>query len=80
MRKYNERQELEKVLCNQCKKELRVENGIVKEGCFSVQYSFDYFSQKDGEKHKFDICECCYDQWTKQFFLPPEKCEENELL
>ena len=42
MRKYREKElketELNQVFCNQCGKELLVEDGILKEGCFSVDY------------------------------------------
>ena len=34
MRQYNEENQLEKVICNQCKKELKIENVILKEGHF----------------------------------------------
>ena len=34
MRNYDLDHNLEKVFCNQCKKELKVEKGIIKEGCF----------------------------------------------
>ena len=49
------RQELVSVICNRCKKELKVENGIVKEGCFHAEAAFGYFSKKDGIKHFFDL-------------------------
>ena len=59
MRKYREKEQLElqlaKVVCNQCGKELIVEEGIIKEGCFSVDYQFDYFSNKDGYIYSFDL-------------------------
>ena len=45
------KQELATVICNKCKKELVVENGILKEGCFCGNSQFGYFSQKDGKKH-----------------------------
>ena len=34
MRKYNAKNEVQKVTCNMCGKELKIENGIVKEGEF----------------------------------------------
>ncbi len=43
--------ELSAVICNKCKKELKVEKGILKEGCFSGNVRFGYFSNKDGSKH-----------------------------
>ena len=47
MRQYNEENQLEKVICNQCKKELILENGILKEGHFEGKQTFGYFSDKD---------------------------------
>lgn len=84
MRAYKEKEaqetELEKVICNQCGKELLVEEGIVKEGCFSVDYSFDYFSNKDGYIYSLDLCEECFDKWTESFRYSPEIKETKEFL
>lgn len=80
MRKYNQENELETVVCNKCKKELRVENGILKEGCFHVDYVFGYFSRKDGQKHSFDLCENCYDGMLETLTLPADIRDERELL
>ena len=64
MRKYLDEtnRELASVICNYCGKELLVENGILKEGCLKVDASFGYFSRKDGQNHKFDLCEDCYEK------------------
>lgn len=70
----------EKVICNQCKKELKCEKGVLKEGCLSVDQVFGYFSKKDGIRHRFDLCEDCYDKLLQGFALPVEEVAENELL
>lgn len=80
MRKYNEQNQLISMQCNCCKKELRLEEGIVKEGCFSVDYTWGYFSNKDGMCHKFDLCEACYDRFIKELSIPVTEIENNELL
>lgn len=80
MRNYKNESELEAVVCNKCKKNLKIENGILKEGCFHVDFSFGYFSQKDGQKHSFDLCEACYDEWIAAFELPVTIQDERELL
>lgn len=80
MRKYNEKNQLINMQCNCCKKELRLEDGIVKEGCFSVDYTWGYFSCKDGLCHKFDLCEACYDRFVKELSIPVTEIENNELL
>lgn len=80
MRKYNQENELSIVICNKCKKNLKVENGILKEGCFHTEYHFDYFSLKDGQKHDFDLCEACYDKLLESFLIPAEISDESVLL
>ena len=80
MRKYNEHNQLVNMQCNCCKKELHVEEGIVKEGCFSVDYTWGYFSNKDGMQHKFDLCEDCYDRFVKELTIPITESENNELI
>lgn len=72
--------ELEQVTCNQCGKKLLVQDGIVKEGCFSVQYKFDYFSNKDGYIYNLDLCEECFDKWNAQFAIPVQIEETKEFL
>lgn len=74
------RSELISVICNQCKKELKVENGILKEGCFCAKAQFGYFSKKDGMKHYFDLCEECYDKMAARFAIPVEKEDMKEFL
>lgn len=82
MRQYEnvEENRLQRVVCNQCGKELKVENGYLKEGCFSVDYLFGYFSDKDGLRHHFDLCEECYQKMVDSFRVPVEESIENELL
>ena len=67
-----EQKELKKIVCNCCGKELMVKGGIVREGVFSAEYSWGYFSEKDGETHSFDLCEECYDKWIGGFKIPVE--------
>lgn len=81
MRIYNEENtlQLESVVCNQCGRQLRVENGIVKEGCFGADKVFGYFSNRDGIRHQFDLCEECYDVLIQNFTIPVCETEEKEL-
>lgn len=82
MRIYSDdnRKELVSVICNQCKKKIKVENGIVKEGCFCGNSQFGYFSNKDGMRYLFDLCEACYDKMTAGFAIPAQEEEAKELL
>lgn len=74
MRQYQikEIKEVKKIICNQCRKEMPVVNGRTEEGVFSVDYGWGYFSEKDGEKHSFDLCENCYDKLLGSFEIPAE--------
>ncbi|HIW80151.1 MAG TPA: hypothetical protein H9742_01260 [Candidatus Acetatifactor stercoripullorum] len=82
MRRYEKEQgdQLVQVICNRCGKELRLENGYLKEGCLNVDYVFGYFSEKDGLRHRFDLCEECYDEMIRHFRIPVQISQERELL
>jgi hypothetical protein len=84
MRVYIEETKKEKTLkeiyCNKCGRKIEVKKGIVREGVLSVEHKWDYFSQKDGIKHSFDICEECYDGMIKKFKYPVTSTEYSELL
>ncbi|MBQ6806357.1 MAG: hypothetical protein IJO97_02870 [Lachnospiraceae bacterium] len=72
--------ELVTVICNQCKRELLVENGILKEECIHVSHDFGYFGQRDGETHRFDLCEECYNKMIATLQISVDKQERRELL
>ncbi|MCI6713351.1 MAG: hypothetical protein MR523_00125 [Lachnospiraceae bacterium] len=74
------RTELVTVVCNACRKELLVENGILKEECIHVEHNFGFFGSRDGECDTFDLCEDCYRKMVANFSIPVEKWERKELL
>ncbi|MDO4294529.1 MAG: hypothetical protein Q4D90_00020 [bacterium] len=80
MRKYRQNGQLETVICNGCGKKLVVKEGIVREGVISIHQAWDFFSEKDGEIHHFDLCEACYDDWISQFRIAVDVEEQVELL
>ena len=80
MRRYRNGGMLETVICNRCGKKMVVENGILREGAISIDHMWDYFSEKDGEVHHFDLCEGCYDEIVSQFRIPVEREEQTELF
>ena len=80
MKKYNKNGQLETLICNGCGKKLAVSQGIIREGAISIDHVWDYFSEKDGEIHRFDLCESCYDQMRAQFTIDVEVEEQVELL
>lgn len=73
-------QKNKKIICNRCKKILKMEKGYLKEGCFQVDYLFGYFSNKDGIRHRFDLCEDCYDAMISEFSIPVEEVKQKEFL
>lgn len=69
-----------RIFCNQCGKELKLEEEIVREGYFSADVTFGYFSNKDGLRHRWDLCEECYDALIRSFRIPVEESERNEMV
>ncbi len=78
MRRYSEdnSNNVAEAKCNMCGRNLKLKNGLIIEGNMSVNYPWGYFSDKDGEIHKFDICQSCYDKLVKNFVIPVD-VEEN---
>ena len=76
MRQYQketkEMENLQKIICNKCGKEITVSNGCEAEGVFHADFTWGYFSEKDGERHQFDLCEECYDALLQGFQIPVE--------
>lgn len=68
------------VRCNQCGRSLKHEQDVITEGALQLDLTWGYFSEKDGERHKFIVCEACYDSWIKGFALPVEITDMLELL
>ena len=52
----------------------------LREGAAHFDVAWDYFSEKDGEVHHFDLCEECYDGVTREFLIEADKEERTELL
>ena len=50
------------------------------EGAAAFDHAWDYFSEKDGEVHHFDLCESCYDELVGGFRIPVDVEEQTELL
>ena len=80
MRRFGKNGQLETVICNKCGKKMVVERGILREGGLMFDHTWDFFSEKDGEIHHFDLCEDCYDALTAQFAVPVEEMQELEIL
>ena len=66
--------------CNFCGKEIQVDKDMTIEGVAAFEIDWGYFSDKDGEKHQFRLCESCYDKITKQFKVPIDVINNVELV
>lgn len=71
---------MESIKCNCCGKEIRREQGMQKEDVLEVVKDWGYFSEKDTERHRFLVCEACYDKWISGFRIPPKVEERTEVL
>lgn len=71
---------LRAVICNGCGRQLKVEKGVLREGCFCAEQIFGYFSSMDGKRISFDLCEECFQKLLDRFAVPAEIEEETELF
>ena len=55
-----------KIVCNKCGREIENEDVL------SIEKRWGYFSNKDNEVHKFDLCEKCYDEFVSAFQIKVE--------
>lgn len=81
MKKYDEaHNRLVEIRCNRCGREIAMKGDIPQEDLFQVEKSWGYFSEKDGKKHSWDLCEECYEQLTGSFQIPLEETDMTEFL
>ena len=64
--------EIDKIICNKCGKEIKVIRGVAQEDYLTVEKRWGYFSEKDNDVHRFELCEACYDEIVSQFQIPVE--------
>ncbi len=71
MRQYNtelkETKEMSRIICNKCGKEIPVVGGVSSEDFLEVEKRWGYFSKKDNQVDRFDLCEDCYDELVESF-------------
>ena len=80
MKIFNNDKHIEKIICNCCGREIKVENDILHEEIMSVDINWGYFSKHDGENHKFDLCGDCYEKLIGKFKIPIERTDNIELI
>lgn len=70
----------EKIICNCCRKVIAERAAIPMADYLHVEKEWGYFSNKDGQKQQFDLCEECYDAWIKSLQIPVASREVTELV
>ncbi|RZS91852.1 hypothetical protein [Cuneatibacter caecimuris] len=68
------------VRCNGCGKPLAHRNGMPREDALYVTKEWGYFSGRDGELHRFCLCQSCYEKMLRQFQIPVQVEELAELM
>lgn len=71
---------MDKIVCNKCGKEIKIENNIVREDYLHIEKAWGYFSKKDKTTYQFDICEECVEEFVGSFKVPVKLIETTELL
>jgi hypothetical protein len=67
-------------VCNACGKLLACTGDMYKEAVFCADFSWGYFSDKDGRHDCWRLCEACYDKLTSSFKIPVETYEKTVLM
>lgn len=78
MRKYDHDSVV--LICNKCGRTILQNKGILCEDVLHVEKVWGYFSERDGIRHSWDVCEECYKQMIQEFLIPPQESEEIELI
>lgn len=69
------------MICNGCGRKLKQsdDSGILLEDVFMAEKAWGYFSKKDMTRHRFILCEKCYDDMIAGFAVPPDEEDVTEL-
>lgn len=65
-------EELEKIICNRCGREIPITGGVPGEDVLHVEKRWGYLSKKDNRRDSFDLCEDCYDEVIAGFRIKIE--------
>ncbi len=68
------------LFCNKCGRKILNIGGLEREDYVVVTKSWGYFSDKDGRRDTFCLCERCYDEITSAFVLPVSQEELTEFV
>lgn len=76
MQKYEENA----IICNKCGRKIAMHGEVPVEDVFRAQKVWGYFSEKDGVRHSWNMCEQCYGEMIGTFAVPPVESEETEMM
>jgi len=68
------------IICNKCGKKIRITGSQAGEDFLHVEKTWGYFSEKDGIKQSFNLCESCCDAMLGEFMFPAKSEEARELI
>lgn len=80
MRIYDKDKKCIKIVCNSCGNAVEVIDDVVKTDVITVKKTWGYFSKKDGQVHRYDMCETCYDRMISEFLIPVTVEDATELI
>lgn len=80
MKKYDEDNKKELIVCNCCGQVIVPADSSDKAAFLAVTQMWGYFSKWDGFRHSFHMCEKCYEKMIMTWVYPPDSEEETELL
>ena len=66
--------EMQKIQCNKCGitlKHLVDRKQMTMDEVVSIEHTFGYFSQHDGQNVKIDVCESCFFKFVESCKIPP---------
>lgn len=66
------------VICNMCGEKIEKIDDDVLHDYFQAKKEWGYFSDIDGEKHSFDLCQNCYKKLISQFKISAADDREYE--
>lgn len=65
----------DKIYCNKCGKSIGKDNSGHFTDFLDIRKAWGYFSEYDGEKHSFDLCQDCYRSFIESFVIPIDKSD-----
>ena len=66
--------------CNKCGKIIVTKNDVPLEDVLQIDKVWGYFSKKDGKRHRWNICESCYQNLIEEFAIPVEVADVTEFV